>query len=144
MDLGHSFCFFCCICSTNVVPERIVERSRWLWQDSNLEPCLAYLLVSYVPTYPLDIIEHDFKLNSSKVCLLLDPSCVILISYKTMVIFNNTSTDILLKLATILKELRITYLQSKNKQTFIQPLYNNLCNTLFKVFYDLSSTIFLP
>ena len=80
----------------------------------------------------MGIIQYGLKLNFSKVRLFLDRSCVILISYKIVVIFNNTSADILLKMTTILKELGIVYLLSKNKQTLvIQPLYNNLCNVIF-------------
>ena len=80
----------------------------------------------------MGIIQYGLKLNFSKVRLFLDRSCMILSSYKIVVIFNNTSADILLKMTTILKELGIVYLLSKNKQTLvIQPLYNNLCNVIF-------------
>ena len=55
----------------------------------------------------------------TKVRLFLDRSCAILSSFKIVVIFNITSTeiktksaDVLLKMATILKELRIPQLRS--------------------------------
>ena len=54
-----------------------------------------------------------------------------------MVIFNNTSADfvlisavVLLKITTILKELR-EQLQSKNKRTLIEKLNSNLKSTIF-------------
>ena len=56
-----------------------------------------------------------------KVCSLLEQTCAILSSFKIVVIFNNTSADIVLisadvtlKMTTILKELRIAQLCSKN------------------------------
>ena len=61
-----------------------------------------------------------------KVRLFLDRSGAILSSFKIVVIFNNTSAhfvlilaDVLSKITTVLKELRITQLQSKNKRTLV-------------------------
>ena len=58
----------------------------------------------------------------SKVLLFLDRSCGILTFFKIVVIFNNTSAeiktksaDLLLKMTTILKELRIAQLWFENK-----------------------------
>ena len=55
---------------------------------------------------------------------LPEVSCMILSSFKNVIIFNNTSADfvlisadVLLKMITILKELRITQLCSKNERT---------------------------
>ena len=60
----------------------------------------------------------------SKVRSLLEHSCAILISFKIVVIFNITSADfvlisadVLLKMTTILKELRIAQLCSKSERT---------------------------
>ena len=60
----------------------------------------------------------------SKVRLLLDHSCAILISFTIVVLFNNTSADfvlisvdVLLKSTTILKEMRIAQLWSKSERT---------------------------
>ena len=54
----------------------------------------------------------------------MEHSCTILSCFKIVVIFNNTSAeikttsaDVLLKMTTIFKELRIAQLQSKNKRT---------------------------
>ena len=59
-----------------------------------------------------------------KVCSFLEHSCAILSSFKIVIIFNNTSpgfvlisADVLLKMVTILKELRIVRLCSKNERT---------------------------
>jgi hypothetical protein len=56
--------------------------------------------------------------------MFLDRSCAILSCFKIVVIFDNTSAeiktksaDVLLKMTTILKELGIVQLQSKNKWT---------------------------
>ena len=56
--------------------------------------------------------------------MFLDRSCAILSCFKIVVIFDNTSAEIktksadaLLKMTTILKELGIVQLQSKNKWT---------------------------
>ena len=64
--------------------------------------------------------------TSTKVRLFLDRSCAILSSFKIVVIFNNTSADfvlisadVLLKMTTILKELRIAQLCSKNDRTLL-------------------------
>ena len=66
----------------------------------------------------------------SKIHLFLDRSCTILSSFKIVVIFNNTSADfalisadVLLKMITILKELRIVQLCSKNERT-LELTYN--------------------
>ena len=55
----------------------------------------------------------------TKVCLFLEHSCTIVSSFKIVVIFNDTSADfvlssadVILKITTILKELRITQLCS--------------------------------
>ena len=63
----------------------------------------------------------------TKVCLFLDLSCTILSSLEIVVIFNNTSAEFVLisanvwsKMTTILKELRIGLLQSKNKRTLVR------------------------
>ena len=63
----------------------------------------------------------------SKVLLFLDRSCGILTFFKIVVIFNNTSAeiktksaDVLLKMTTILKELRIAQLCFKNEQSLIE------------------------
>ena len=64
------------------------------------------------------------KSNHVKVRSFFEHSCAILSSFKIVVIFNNTSADFvlisadaLLKMTTILKELRIAQLRSKNKRT---------------------------
>ena len=58
--------------------------------------------------------------------MFLDRSCAILSSFKIVVIFSNTSADfvlisanVLLKMTTILKELRIEQLLSENKRTLV-------------------------
>ena len=60
----------------------------------------------------------------TKVRSFLEHSCAILSSFKIVIIFNNTSAeiktksaDVLLKMITILKELRIAQLCSKNERT---------------------------
>ena len=64
-----------------------------------------------------------------KVRLFLDRSCAILSSFKIVVVFNilsaeikTKSSDVLLKMTTFLKELRIVQLWSKNKQALEAPL----------------------
>ena len=64
------------------------------------------------------------KLDWAKVGSFLEHSCAILSSFKIMIIFNNTSakiktksTDVLLKMITVLKEPRITQLCSENEWT---------------------------
>ena len=56
----------------------------------------------------------------------LEHSCVILSSFKIVIIFNNASgeiktksADVLLKMITILKELRVAQLCSKNEWTLM-------------------------
>ena len=69
-------------------------------------------------TIPLKLISAErFGESTTRLSQLLS-------SIKIMIIFNNTSTeintksaDVLLKMTTILKELRIVQLQSKNEQT---------------------------
>ena len=69
---------------------------------------------------------YQIMYENIKVRLFLDRSCAILSSFKIVVIFNNTSAnfvlisaDVLLKMTTILKELRIAQLRSKNKRTLV-------------------------
>ena len=69
------------------------------------------------------IFKHSTEV-SSKVCSLLEHSCAILISFKTVVIFNIISADfvlmsadVVLKMTTILKEMRIAQLCSKSERT---------------------------
>ena len=64
----------------------------------------------------------------AKVCLFLEHSCAILSSFKIVIIFNNTSadlvlisSDVILKIFTILKELRISNVCSKSKRTLVVP-----------------------
>ena len=64
------------------------------------------------------------KKSVTKVCSLLEHGCAILSSFKIVVIFNNASAeiktksaDVLLKMTTILKELRIAQLCSKSERT---------------------------
>ena len=61
-----------------------------------------------------------------KVRSFLEHSCAILSSFKIVIIFDNTSSeiktksvDVLLKMITILKELRITQLCSRNEGTLL-------------------------
>ena len=72
--------------------------------------------------------QHSISISkrnvNGKVRSLLDQSCVILISFKTVVILNITSADfvlmsadVVLKMTTILKEMRIAQLCSKSEQT---------------------------
>ena len=62
-----------------------------------------------------------------KVRSLLEHSCVILISFKIVVIFIITSADfvlmsadVVLKITTILKEMRIAQLCSKSERTLVK------------------------
>ena len=62
-----------------------------------------------------------------KVRSLKEHSCAILSSFIIVIIFNNTSADfvlisadVLLKMITILKELRIPQLCSKNERTLVE------------------------
>jgi hypothetical protein len=64
------------------------------------------------------------KSAAAKVRFFLDHCCAILSSFKILVIFNNTSADFvwisadgILKMTTILKELMIVQLCSKNEWT---------------------------
>ena len=64
--------------------------------------------------------------NLSKVRSLLEHSCAILSSFKIVVIFNiisadflMVSVDVVLKMTTILKEMRIVQLSSQNEWTLI-------------------------
>ena len=59
-----------------------------------------------------------------RIKFLLEHSCAILISFKIVIIFNTTSADIktksadvILKMTTILKEMRISQLCSKSERT---------------------------
>ena len=61
-----------------------------------------------------------------KVCSFLEHSCAILSSFKIVIIFNITSAeiktksaDVLLKIISILKNLRIAQLCSKNERTLL-------------------------
>ena len=82
-----------------------------------------YYLRSYYPNLPHlsndDIVANREvkKVTFSQVRSLLEHSCVILISFKVLVIFNSTSADIktktadvILKMTTISKEMRIAQL----------------------------------
>ena len=65
-------------------------------------------------------VNSSFSDWQATVRLFLDCSCVILSSFKIWIIHQLTfliSADVLLKMTTILKELRIAQLRSKNKQT---------------------------
>ena len=66
-----------------------------------------------------------------KVRSFLDHSCVILISFKIVVIFNMTSADFVLisvdvvqKMTTILKEMRIAQLLSKSERSLAIIIYH--------------------
>ena len=66
------------------------------------------------------------KSLNDKVRSLLEHSCAILISFKIVVIFNTTlaeiktkSADVILKMTTILKEMRIVQLCSKSEPTLV-------------------------
>ena len=83
----------------------------------------------------------NFKKKSSslKVCSFLEHSCAILSSFKIVVIFNilsaeikTKSADVLLKMTTILEELRIAQLQSINGET--NGLYTRFFHTRTKQF----------
>ena len=59
----------------------------------------------------------------------MEHSCTILSCFKIVVIFNNTladffriSADVMLKMTTILKELKIAQMCSKNEQTLVKKL----------------------
>ena len=67
------------------------------------------------------MVRINFFKYVPKVRSLLEHSCAILISFKIVVIFNTTSADIktksadvILKMTTILKEMRIAQLCSKS------------------------------
>ena len=67
--------------------------------------------------------------HQAKVRSLLEHICAILISFKIVVIFNTTSADIktksgdvVLKMTTILKEMRIAQLYSKGEWILVQCL----------------------
>ena len=69
------------------------------------------------------LISLEIMCNHPKVHSLLDHSCAI-ISFKFVVIFNLTSAefvlmsaDVVLKMTTILKEMRIAQLCSKSERT---------------------------
>ena len=66
--------------------------------------------------------ESSILFTVFKVRSLLEHSCAILISFKIVVIFNTTSAksksaDVILKMTTILKEMRIAQLYSKSELT---------------------------
>ena len=72
----------------------------------------------------------NFLRKSQKVRSLLEHSCAIPISFKIVAIFNITSADfvlisadVLLKMITILKEMRIAQLCSKNERTLHSSIY---------------------
>ena len=72
--------------------------------------------------------QYIQKNISNKVCSFLDHSYTILSSFKIVVIFDSTSADVVLIstdviLETILKELRIAKLCSKNERTLGIALY---------------------
>ena len=78
----------------------------------------------------LDLMDLRSFQNLPKVRSLLDHSCAILISFKIVVLFNNTSTeiktksaDVLLKSTTIVKEMRIAQLWSKSKRTLDKTIW---------------------
>jgi hypothetical protein len=73
--------------------------------------------------------QHPKKKKSldTEVRSFLENSCSILSFFKIVIIFNNTSADfalisadVLLKMITVLKELRITQLCSKKERTLIK------------------------
>ena len=68
----------------------------------------------------------DFISILSKVRSLLEHSCAILISFKIVVIFNTPlaeikrkSADVILKMTTILKEMRSAQLCSESERTLV-------------------------
>ena len=68
------------------------------------------------------IINCSLDAYLPKVRSFLEHSCAILSSFKIVVIFNTTSTGfvlIILKMTTILKELRIAQLCPKNGRTLV-------------------------
>ena len=72
--------------------------------------------------------QYIQKNISNKDCSFLDHSCTILSSFKIVVIFDSTSADFVLIsadviLETILKEMRIAKLCSKNERTLGIELY---------------------
>ena len=76
----------------------------------------------------MPFITRYCKFNS-KVRSLLEHSCAILISFKIVVIFNTTSAyiktksaDVILKMTTILKEMRFAQLCSKSERTLLNVL----------------------
>ena len=89
-----------------------------------------YAVSRYKPYRQSSIDFHILKLFigskflPTTVCPFLERSCTVFSSFKIVIIFNNTSTeikaksaDVLLKIITILKKLRIVQLCSKNEQT---------------------------
>ena len=72
-----------------------------------------------LPRYEISRL-HAKNFRHTKVRPFLGHSCAILSSFKIVVIFNIIKTnpvDVVLKMTTILKELRIAQLCSKNEQT---------------------------
>ena len=86
-------------------------------------------------SYKYTLNLHFFCVRQpTKVRPFLDHSCSILSSFKIVVIFNLTSAeiktksaDMILKMTTILKELRMARLCSKNGRTLY--VYYSLCKT---------------
>ena len=80
----------------------------------------------HIPSFDYDFLIKHFLTFVLKSIHLKKHSCTILSCFKIMIIFNNTSADfvlisadVLLKMTTILKELRITQLYSKSEQTLV-------------------------
>ena len=74
---------------------------------------------------------HTVLLHINKVCSFLEHSGAILRSFKIVIICTNTSAeirtksaDLLLKMITILKELRIAQLCSENERTLIKESFS--------------------
>ena len=78
------------------------------------------------------LFQHQI-VNGAKVRSFLNHSCTILSSFTIVITFNNTSADfvfisadVLLKMITILKELRIAQLCSKNERTLHSSIFQKL------------------
>ena len=85
------------------------------------------VLVCWRHECSLEKQENNAIFVHTKVRSLLEHSCVILISFQIVVIFNTTSADIktksadvILKMTTILKEMRIAQLWSKSERTLVK------------------------
>ena len=102
-----------------------------IWQNFNsvgghLIPCRVWANFS-LPTQPGFNISYRMDFQScyldntlAKVHSFLEDSCAILISSKSVVIFADIFADFVLisaKMTTLLKEMRIAQLSSKNKWT---------------------------